>query len=70
MLDGFEEVLSGKKGKDLEMAKGVLSDLSNEIFRAIDDSGEGELDWNEFKTYKSVKGEKQKEILAQLANVD
>ena len=56
ILHSYQDVIAGKKGKDHEMACDLLKELANEIFDELDVSGEGDLDWNEFKTYKSVKG--------------
>ena len=63
ILNQYNDIICSKKGKDLEMAKDLLSELAHEIFTEIDESGEGDLDWNEFKYYKSVKGAKQEQVL-------
>lgn len=45
------------------IATEAVKSLAMEIFKALDDDGQGMLDWCEFKGYAQIDKEKQEDIM-------
>lgn len=70
LKDTFKEILAKKDEKEYGHSVELIKELAREIFKDIDEDGGGELDWPEFKNFRSIKKDKYDEVKALLENED
>ena len=61
-METFKRDVNMKSEDGQELAIQMIKPLADEVFQALDEDGEGKLDWKEFKGYGKINKERQDEI--------